>query len=391
MRRAWTETSRAAEVRDAARSWADAKAIDSPTLAAIESAYPDSRITLHPVWRVLVFVAACVAIFALYFGIFQRNLDGLGPATAAAAALVLATEGLRGARVSGTGADAATSFLAYVFALLAAAVLFSERWKAGNDGSLDLLLAFSFALAALFAWRWGLWAFAAVSATSAFLLAARLPAGRATWVALSFVLLAVTDRLRDRASIAPPHRRGLGAVFVVSAAALYGAVNLYALDHFWIEAIRVVFRRPPTPPPLPAALRLLATLATAAFPILFLIWGIRARRVLLLAIAIASGALSVATFRHYVPIGPRWAYLTACGALVVGAALWVHRRLRDAPGGVWRGLTAAPLYSGDDAGISPLGALGAHIAVPSAPAPAERPGFTGGGGEYGGGGASGQY
>ena len=275
MRRAWTETSRAAEVRGAARGWADAKAIDAPTLVAIESAYPDSRIALHPVWRVLVFVAACVAIFALHFGLFQKNLDGLGPTTAAAAALMLATEWLRGSRASGTGVDAATSFLAWMFALIAAFVLFDDEWKIGNDASLNLLFGFSFVLAALFAWRWGFWAFAAVSAASAFLLAARLPAGRANWAVLSLVLLVGTDRIRDRASIAPPHRRSLGAVFVVSAAALYGAVNLYAMDHFWIEAIRVLFHRPPEPPPLPPALRLLASLATAAFPVVFLAWGIR--------------------------------------------------------------------------------------------------------------------
>ncbi len=391
MKRAWAATFRAAEVRDAARGWADAKAIDSPTLAAIESAYPDARITLHSFWRVLVFVAACVAIFALYFGLFQRNLDGLGPAAIAAAALVITTEWLRSSRVSGTGADAATCFLAYLFALLAAAVLFTQEWHLDDDTGLDLLLGSSFVLAALFSWRWGFWAFAAVSAATAFLLAGRLPAGRAIWVVFSLVLLARTDRLRDRAIIAPPHRRSIVAVFVVSAAALYGAVNLYALDHFWIEAIRVLFRRPPAPPPLPPALRVLSMLATTVFPIVFVVWGIRARRVLLLAIAIVSGALSVATFRHYVPIGPRWAYLTACGAVLIAAALWVHRRLRDAPGGIWRGLTAAPLYSGDaEAGISPLAALGAHVAVPAAPDP-ERPGFTGGGGEYGGGGASGQY
>ena len=358
MKRAWTETSRAAEVRGAARGWADAKAIDAPTLVAIESAYPDSRIALHRVWRVLVFVVACVAIFALHFGVFQKNLDGLGPTTAAAAALMLATEWLRGSRASGTGVDAATSFLAWTFALIAAFALFDDKWKISNDASLNLLLGFSFVLAALFAWRWGFWAFAAVSAASAFLLAARLPAGRANWAVLSLVLLAGTDRIRDRATIAPPHRRSLGAVFVVSAVALYGAVNLYAMDHFWIEAIRVLFHRPPEPPPLPPALRLLASLATAAFPIVFFAWGIRRRRRLLLVIAIASAALSVMTWRHYVPIGPRWAWLTACGAILIAAALWAHRRLRLAPGGAWRGLTAAPLYdSRRDAHLTPLGAL----------------------------------
>jgi uncharacterized membrane protein YgcG len=391
MKRVWTEISRAAEVRDAARSWAKAKAIDSPTLAAIEAAYPDPRVSLHPFWRVLVFVAACVAIIALYFGIFQNQLGGPGPAAAAAAALAVATEVLRGSRVSGTGADAASSFLAWMFAVMAANDLFDHEWRVGDDTSLDLVLAFSFVLAALFAWRWGFWAFGAVSAASAFLFAARLPAGRAIWVVLSLALLAGIDRLRDRASLAPPHRRSLVAVFVVSAAALYAAVNLYALDQFWIEAIRVVFRRPPAPPPPPTVLRLLAMLATAAFPIVFLLWGIRARRVLLLAIAIVSGALSVATFRHYVPIGPEWAYLTACGSILIVAALWTHRRLRDAAGGAWRGLTAAPLHSSDSGGVSPLGALGAHVALSAAPTEPEHPGFTGGGGSFGGGGASGKY
>jgi uncharacterized membrane protein YgcG len=53
-------------------------------------------------------------------------------------------------------------------------------------------------------------------------------------------------------------------------------------------------------------------------------------------------------------------------------------------------LTAAPLYTGPDEGISPIGALGAHV-LSTAPAEPERSGFTGGGGSYGGGGATGNY
>jgi hypothetical protein len=144
-------------------------------------------------------------------------------------------------------------------------------------------------------------------------------------------------------------------------------------------------------PPAPAALRFLFAAATAVFPLVFLVWGIRSRRRLILGIGLVSAILSVATFRHYVPIGPRWAWLTACGAVLIAVALWIHRRLRDAAGGAWRGLTAAPLYSVEtEGGISPLAALGAHVAVPTAPEP-ERPGYTGGGGGFGGGGASGQY
>jgi peptidoglycan/LPS O-acetylase OafA/YrhL len=125
--------------------------------------------------------------------------------------------------------------------------------------------------------------------------------------------------------------------------------------------------------------------------VFFLAWGVRARRALFLGIGLASTALSAATLRQYFPIGPRWAFLTVCGAILVGAALWIHRRLRSSPGGVWRGLTAAPLYSGGEGGVSPLAALGAHLAGPASPPPPESGGLTTGGGSYGGGGASGGY
>ena len=70
---------------------------------------------------------ANVTILALVIGIFPANFDFLGPATAAAAVLILATEWLRGSRVSGTGVDAASSFLAYVFGLIAAYLLFDRQ------------------------------------------------------------------------------------------------------------------------------------------------------------------------------------------------------------------------------------------------------------------------
>ncbi len=91
----------------------------------------------------------------------------------------------------------------------------------------------------------------------------------------------------DRAAIAPPHRRSLAAVFVVSAAALYMAVNLFALDHGFVEWIRFEriraeqFAGRPAILPAAASLRIAAALATAAFPVAFFLWGIRARRRLL--------------------------------------------------------------------------------------------------------------
>jgi len=389
VKRAWAEAARAEQVRAAARGWEHAKAIDTGTLSAIEAAYPETRMTLHPAWRVLIFLLGSVTVGALFAGIFHSTgafEDFRWPAAVSAAALIVATEILRGSRLSGTGADAATSFQALVFLLIAVALFLTV----GSESSLTLLIAIACAAAGLAAWRWGFWFYALAAAVSAFVLVGRMPWARPAWMVLAVMLLVLIYPRLDRASIAPPHRRSLAAIFVVSAAALYTAVNLYAYDRWFIEMIRVPGLRGIAEVPLPTPLRAAAALATAAFPVFFLAWGLRSRRRLLIAIGLVSAVLTAATFRHYVPIGPRWAWLTACGVVLIASALWAHRRLRDAAGGTWRGLTASPLYSADDAGISPLGALGAHIAGPAAPEP-ERPGFTGGGGEFGGGGASGQY
>ena len=59
------------------------------------------------------------------------------------------------------------------------------------------------------------------------------------------------------------------------------------------------------------------------------------------------------------------ARLESPGGTVHGYGLAASQlaRLRDATGGTWRRLTASPLYAVDDAGISPLGALGAHLVL----------------------------
>jgi hypothetical protein len=392
VKRAWADAARVEEVRDAARGWAHAKAIDPPTLSAIEAAYPETRLTLHPAWRVLIFLLGNVAIGAFFGGAFMALSGGIRafqwPALIFALVLAVATEFLRGSRLSGTGADAATSFQSLVFLVVAAALFLEIR----GDAGLTILLAIACAAAALAAWRWGFWFYAMSAAACGYILVGRMPFARLLWIVLSAVVMALTYRRWDSPSIAPPHRRSLAAVFAVSSAALYTALNLFALDRFFVERIRGPwFGRLTEIAPVSGPLRLGAALATAVFPVLFLLWGIRSRRRLLLGIGIASAILSASTFRYYFPIGPRWAWLTACGAVLVAGAMWANRRLRNAPGGAWRGLTAAPLYSVETAGISPLGAIvGAHVATPASPEP-ERGGFSGGGGGFGGGGASGQY
>ncbi len=390
MKSAWAATSRAEAVRDAARGWKGAGAIDAPALAAIQAEYPEPRIALHRAWRVLVFVLVSIATGAV-FGVFHGNDDILAPCLVFGAALAVATEVLRGSRLSGTGADAATASWATGFLLAAAAIFLTDRLHFESDDAVTLVLAAAVLLGALAAWRWGFWFFAAAAMGAFFFAVARQPFARSAWIVLSILAMAATYRRLDRAAIAPAHRSGLAAVFAASAAALYAATNLYSFDMLLVERIRLSLSGGARLSASGASpVRIVAILATAAFPVVFLAWGIRARRTLLLGIGIVSAALSVATFRNEFPIGPRWAFLTACGAVLVGAALWIHRRLREAPGRTWRGLTAEPLYSDAEPGISPLGALGAHFAGPAAPHEPES-GLATGGGEFGGGGASGQY
>jgi uncharacterized membrane protein YgcG len=332
-----------------------------------------------------------MAIGAFFGGVFM-SLGGIRhfdwPALICALVLAVATERLRGSRISGTGADAATSFQALVFFVLAAALFLEVR----GDAGLTILLAVSTAAAGLAAWRWGFWFYALCAAVCGYVLLGRMPLARAAWIVAPVLVMALAYRRLESASIAPPHRRSLAAVFAASAAALYTAVNSFALDFRFIERIRLPsLHTHGVPIPPPGAIRFAAALATAAFPVAFLLWGIRDRRRLFLGIGIASAILSASTFRYYFPIGPRWAWLTACGAVLVAGAMWANRRLRNSAGGAWRGLTAAPLYAVETEGISPLGAIvGAHAATPASPEPG-RSGFTGGGGSYGGGGASGQY
>jgi hypothetical protein len=389
VRRAWAEASRAEEVRDAARGWKAAGAIDAATLASIQQEYPDSRIVLHRAWRVLVFLLVAIAIGAVFFGIFRGAGGMLAPSLTFAVLLAGATEVLRGSKLSGTGADAATSFWALVFLLVAFLIFLSQELHFGPKETLTFWLAVAAVVGALAAWRWGFWFFAAAGAVAFYLGVARIPAARTAWIVLSILAMAVAFRRLHRATVTPPHRESFAAAFAVSAAALYAAVSVYSLDRLLVERLQL-WRFDATSAVWPAWMRALSALATAAFPAVFLAWGIRSRRRLLFAVGIVATALSVATLRHYVPIGPRWAFLTACGAVLVAAALWIHHRLRDAPAGVWRGLTAAPLYSVELGEVSPLAALAATSASPGAATEPDRGLMTGGGG-FGGGGASGQY
>jgi hypothetical protein len=383
VKKAWVEAERAAEVRDAARDWKQADAIDAVTLDAIEAEFPARRVELAKAWKVLIFVLVSVATIGIHAGIFL-GARGSGSYFALAAILAAATEVLRDSRFAGTGSDAATSFWAVNFLTIAVWILF----EAGRTGGITPTIAVVTIAWALACWRWGFGIYGAFAAIAAFLFLARYPSGRLAWglagAALCMISVVWTGRPRWTSS----RRRALAGVFVVSALALYGAVNLYSFDHHAVEVLSDGWRSR-GPWPVRSDARLAFAIATAVVPIVFLAWGLRARRRLVLDTGAILAALSILTLEYSVRFGS--VEITAFGLALIGLALWLNRRLRQAPGEEIRGFTASPLLSADSGTLSPAGALAAAAVLPVSPHRPDDTEFSEGGGQYGGGGATGTF
>jgi hypothetical protein len=168
--------------------------------------------------------------------------------------------------------------------------------------------------------------------------------------------------------------------------AAYVAVNVYSLDEHFLEALRGVAPGRITPT---SGLFVSAAVATAALPLVILMWAWRARRTFLLDTGIVLLALSLLTVRHYVHVAPLWLMLTISGAVLLALALAVERALRRGPGGERAGFTADALVS-DERRQQILQTVPVVAAfTPAAPAAAaDDEGFAGRGGRFGGGGAS---
>jgi hypothetical protein len=387
VRAAWVAAERASEVREAARDWKKAGAIDETTLAAIEAEFPAPRVELARAWKVLIFVLVSVAVLGVQVGIFGLNAKGSGSFFVYAAILAGATEVLRGSRLAGTGSDAASSF----WAVMMLTVAFGIFFEAGRSpGALTATIAITGLAWAAACWRWGFALYGAFSALAGFLFLARFPFARVAWVVAGVALCGISLWLTGRPRLTSSRRRAFAAVFVVSALALYGAVNLYSLDRRIVEILGEAERwQPRSAGAWPSDARIASAVATAIVPIVFLVWGFRSRRRLVLDTGAILAALSVLTLEYYVRFGS--VAITVFGLALIGLALWLNRRLRLASGGEIRGFTALPLLSADSGTLSPAGALAAAAVVPVSTHPTDDADFSAGGGGYGGGGASGKF
>ena len=378
------------EVRKAARAWRRAGAIDAATLDRIDALHPDEGPALSTAWKALVFVIVTIAVNAAFgfFVVVTNTGDNAGGWLLFAAILAAAAEALsRAPRVGDNGSAAAASFWSVVYAV--AGIAFSlDRGHAGAETVITGSVLAAAVLFGVACWRWGFGAYGIFSALAFFLLLARFPAGRASWLAVGTALLAVAPRLQDHIRLAPPHRGAAGGVFVVAAAALYASVNRYSLDERLVESMRERGTTVAAPSPAIAGL---SALATAAVPVLLTAWGLRSRRTLVLDAGLVAAALSLVTLRYYVHLAPLWILLSGAGAALILAALGLNRWLRGAPAQERGGFTARPLFTPSRSALETV-AVVAAFAPDAAPAqPREPGGFTPGGGRYGGGGAGGEF
>jgi hypothetical protein len=388
MRAAWVRAERESEVRNAARAWRRAGAIDDTTLAAIETRYPSPWPSWSPVWSTLAFVFVSVAVVGV-FVFLASGFRGLKEVSFLfAAGLPFVTERLRASpSAAAASSGAAAAFWAAICSMVGVG--------ASVHGGEALVITSALLAGALVfgagAWRWGYPAFAVSSAACLFLLLARSGGGRLFWLAGGIALAALCLPLLDRPSLAPSHRLCAAAALGAGLAAVYAAVNLYSLDRYAIESVSGTWRDRSVPQA--GGVRIAAMAATALFPVLLLVLGIRSRRRLLLDSGIVAAALSLVTLRFYLHLAPVWALLSIAGAALIGLALAVHRRLDRSPGRQRRGFTGDALFEDEDRhrGVAVAATVLTLSPEPRAPAEAEPGAFRGGGGASGGAGSSGSF
>ncbi len=391
MRRELAAAERHVAVRDAARGWAKAGAIGEDTRLDIDSRFPLDRVGKPLVWRILIFFFSCVILCSFFGLVAATNRPSRDGFTVLAlffgVALAVATEFQQGPlRFDGTGGEAATSFLSLAF--LTAAAASSFLGSSASPPRIGSTLLFAGVVCAAGWWRWGFPVYALFSAASVFFcISIFVPVPRLGWIAASAVLAILAARRRDDARLAPAHRAGMSVVLAAALAAAYAAVNLYSLDQGAIEEAR----------PGPSAARLagplvrgLAIAATAIFPILLAMAGARKRSRLFLDLGIVFGALSLATLHSYVRLGPLWLVLTETGAGLVLLAIWTERFLGRGRGRERAGLTAEPLFEDVSRAQMLSAAAAAATFAPESRAAEPGTGLSAGGGDFGGGGASGE-
>jgi len=376
-------------VRDAGREWLRAGWINENAFQSITAMYPDDRTRVGPVFRILFFVLTLSAILGLIFALYSL-IDSEKPiavfAIIAGIACWMTANHLIGSkkRIQG-GIEAAFSLAAIINLMTGPAILLLDSGLMHNNSAIILLLFFFAILSGIAAWTWGYWPYSAFSAAFLFFAVISFQPGRVCWL---IIVVVVYRRLIwgcDSMQIPPSLRKCSTSFLAVALASFYAAVNIYLLDtHVFTGFLYHHYADEFFP-------RWLSISLTATLPCVILFIGIAGRRRLFLILGFGFALFSLITLRMYVHIAPPWVVLTGAGILLLVIAGLLRRYLDSGVNGERAGFTAAPLTEPQEKhrGVEILASVAAM--TPSAPAAAENSQFHGNGGQFGGGGASGNF
>lgn len=379
------QAERNAEVRQAARAWRRGGAIESDTLQAIEAAYPDDRNRARPVFRILLFLftlVAAVAAFGLVWFLLGERGGSFGLLALVFGILMaflteLQTGNLK--RVQG-GTEAATSFAAVVYLLMATVWLLDSADLGSGGAKVAITQAVSALVMAAAAWRWGYAIYAAGATVSLLLLFAQVPGGRLIWIAFPLVAAPFLLRLSAREPAAPSHRTCCTAVLAVALTGLYVAVHYGSYQNHFVEDLSSAFWEHSAAPAV-EPLRWISAIATAVVPLALLAFGVRLRRRVLLDVGLATLLVSVATLFEEIFFETPSLVIALSGAGLLVAALALRRWLDAGTDGERHGFTAQPLYEDLARHWEALEIAAALALTPAARTEPEEPKLEGGGGD----------
>jgi len=384
------------EVRSAASGWHSAGLVDDARLTAILERHDDDRVRTRTGFRLLFFVFTFAAGWSFLgfvaLGIGNLLFDNSEKGFMEAVSLLAAVGAACGAewatwklRLRRFGVEEALVALATIWAALALLLFTGDASGRVEAMAIGALLAIAGAAAAV---RWGVPLTGALAAGGGFLALYALPGARLLWIGagLGLGVAAFMGALDGR--LGPAHRRRLDEVFVVAVVALYAAVHVAGLSS---DLFALFTRRSGLTADVPFELRAFAWAAMTAIPIALLAAGLRRRDRLALALGALLALATAASAADALDLGPPWLVLGVAGALLLLLALGLRRWIGSRPGRVLAGFTDRALAGSE--GKRSLLELAATVAAftPEARAAGMPEGFRGKGGDFGGGGASGEF
>ena len=406
MRVAISAADRNFAVRRAANAWRKAGEIDAATEVAIAELYPDDRVRTSKIFRVLFFVFTWFGFSTAYgFGLAFLAAAGLSwddagafacVNMAAGAAMLGAAEWLTGGmRLRRFGIEEACVWIGFGYLVGGGLFWLAEGLEA--DATL-LLVAGAWAaagVATLSLWRWATPGMGAVAALALFVGLSQAPWNHLLWLLLGGLAAWPLAALAVAPHVSPEHRKRFGEAFVVFVGAFYFAVHVGVVESRLFLLARGFESRffsssGGTPPPVSPAIVALSLLAMVLVPAALLGVGLARRHRAAIVLGLLLAAATAVTFAQRWGTWPLWLRLILEGAALGALALYLRRALARRAGAEWRGLTALPL-TGDRESLQTLEVVATLAAFAPAARQLDRGGFEGGGGEFGGGGASAKF